>query len=45
MRFGKIVLVGLLAVLVILVAGIVILLNLDFNEYKEQIDAVRDEIQ
>lgn len=39
MRFGKIVLIGLLAVFVILAAGVVILLNLDFNEYKEQIAA------
>ncbi len=39
MRFGKIVLIGLLAVVLILVVGVVILLNLDFNEYKEQIAA------
>ncbi len=37
MRFGKIVLIGLLAIVLILVVGVVILLNLDFNEYKEQI--------
>ncbi len=39
MRLGKILLIGFLAVVLILVAGVVILLNLDFNEYKEQIAA------
>ena len=39
MRLGKIVLIGLSAIVLIVVAGVVILLNLDFNEYKEQIAA------
>jgi uncharacterized protein involved in outer membrane biogenesis len=39
MRLGKILLIAFLAVVLILAVGVVILLNLDFNEYKEQIAA------